>query len=212
MKKDKIILIGGGGHCKSCIDVLELEGRFDIDGIIDLPEKKGEKILGYPVIGNDEDIEELSKTYKYFFITIGQIKSPDLRKELFYKLEKLKVEIPFIISPRAYVSKHAKIEKGTIIMHDAIVNAEAKIGKNCIINTRTLIEHEASVGNFCHISTNAIINGQCNVGDDCLIGSGTTMANNVDVCDNCLISSGSVILRSISSPGTYIGNPLRKIR
>ena len=26
--KETIILIGGGGHCKSCIDVVEQEGRF----------------------------------------------------------------------------------------------------------------------------------------------------------------------------------------
>ena len=28
--KKKIILIGGGGHCKSCIDVIEGENKFEI--------------------------------------------------------------------------------------------------------------------------------------------------------------------------------------
>jgi len=36
--KEKIILIGGGGHCKSCIDVIEQEGRFIIAGIVLAPE------------------------------------------------------------------------------------------------------------------------------------------------------------------------------
>ena len=35
MKKPEIILVGGGGHCKSCIDVIEAESRFTIKGIID---------------------------------------------------------------------------------------------------------------------------------------------------------------------------------
>ena len=34
MKKN-IILIGGGGHCKSCIDVIEAEDKFEIAGIVD---------------------------------------------------------------------------------------------------------------------------------------------------------------------------------
>ena len=38
--KEKIILIGGGGHCRACIDVIEQEGRFTIAGIVDVPEKK----------------------------------------------------------------------------------------------------------------------------------------------------------------------------
>ncbi len=41
--KGKIILIGGGGHCKSCIDVIEQEGRFQITGIVDVPEKMHQK-------------------------------------------------------------------------------------------------------------------------------------------------------------------------
>ncbi|MFC2117991.1 acetyltransferase [Bacteroidota bacterium] len=212
INKKKIILIGGGGHCKSCIDVIEQEGQFEIAGIIDVPEKYGEKILGYPVIGNDENIEELSKKYQNFFITIGQIKSSLLRKKLFEKLKGLKVNIPVIISPRAYVSKNSTIAEGTIIMHFALVNAEAEIGQNCIINTGSIVEHEAKIGNFCHISTNVVINGNCIVGNECLIGSGTILAHGVEVKENCLISSGSVLLRSIINSGTYIGNPLRKIR
>ena len=53
--KEQIILIGGGGHCKSCIDVIEQEGRFEIAGIVEKPDKVGEKVLGYPVIGTDAD-------------------------------------------------------------------------------------------------------------------------------------------------------------
>ena len=53
----EIILIGGGGHCKSVIDVIEKEGRFKIAGIVDVPELLGTEILGYPIIGNDSDIE-----------------------------------------------------------------------------------------------------------------------------------------------------------
>ncbi|MBI4645951.1 MAG: acetyltransferase, partial [Bacteroidia bacterium] len=30
--KQKIILIGGGGHCKACSDVIETEGKYNIAG------------------------------------------------------------------------------------------------------------------------------------------------------------------------------------
>ena len=43
----KIILIGGGGHALSCIDVIEHEKKFKIVGIVDDKLKK-EKIHKIP--------------------------------------------------------------------------------------------------------------------------------------------------------------------
>ncbi len=121
---DKIILIGGGGHCKSVIDVIESENKYEIAGIIDVKEKLGQKILNYPVIGCDDDIESLSKKYKNFFITLGFIKNPKIRENIFNKLVLLNLNIPTIKSPFAYVSPHAEINQGSIIMHGCIINAE----------------------------------------------------------------------------------------
>ena len=58
--KEKIILIGGGGHCKSCIDVIVQEGKYRIAGIVDLPEKLHQKILGYEIISTDDDMPRLT--------------------------------------------------------------------------------------------------------------------------------------------------------
>ena len=57
----EIILIGGGGHCKSVIDVIEQESQFVIVGIVDKLELIGTDVLGYPVIGSDSDLENLAK-------------------------------------------------------------------------------------------------------------------------------------------------------
>ena len=59
ISKPKIVLIGGGGHCKSCIDVIEEENKYQIAGIVDVPEKHGEKILAYKVFAKDDDLPEL---------------------------------------------------------------------------------------------------------------------------------------------------------
>ena len=210
--KDSLVLIGGGGHCKSCIDVIESEGRFSIAGILDIPERKGQKISGYPVIGIDDDIPELAKTYRYFFITMGHIKSPGFRIKMFDYLKSLGLEIPVIISPNAHVSSRSKIGEGTIVMHNVLVNSEAETGVNCILNTGCLVEHETYIGDHCHISTRAVLNGQCKVGSRCFIGSSTVLGNNIRINDDILVSAGSLVLKDLERPGTYIGNPLRKIR
>lgn len=40
-----LLLVGGGGHCKSVIDVAESAG-FTIKGILDIPENVGKDVLG----------------------------------------------------------------------------------------------------------------------------------------------------------------------
>jgi sugar O-acyltransferase (sialic acid O-acetyltransferase NeuD family) len=193
MNKEKIILIGGGGHCKSCIDVIEQENKFQIAGIVDLKEKIGTKILGYEIIASDEDITKLVKDYSYYFITVGHIKSVDLRFNLYNAVSKFHVKFPVILSPLAYVSEHAKINEGTIIMHYAFVNASAIIGCNCIINTRAIIEHDVVIGDFCHISTGAIVNGGVTIGERTFFGSGAVSKQYINIPANSFIKANRLI-------------------
>lgn len=187
-----LILIGGGGHCKSCIDVIEKDASFNIKGILDLEQKIGDKILGYEIIGTDKDIENLLQNNS-FIITLGQITNPDKRMAIFNKLTSLGADIPVIISPLAYVSKHSKINKGTIIFHHAVVNANAQVGNNCIINTKALIEHDAIIGDHCHISTAAIINGGVNVGDGTFFGSNAVSKEQIKIPERSFIKAGRLI-------------------
>tara|TARA_B100000787_G_C16197323_1_gene301921 strand:- start:2037 stop:2615 length:579 start_codon:yes stop_codon:yes gene_type:complete len=188
-----IILIGGGGHCKAVIDVIEQEGRFKIIGIVDKLELLGSKVLGYSVIGNDADLDNLAKKYKYALITAGQIKSPLLRIKLFKLAENSGFILASIISPRAYISKYAIVGRGTIIMHDALINANAQIGENCIINSKTLIEHDCVISNHCHISTNTTINGGVVVKSGCFIGSGVTTKESITITENSFVKAGSLL-------------------
>lgn len=211
MKKQPIILVGGGGHCISCIDVVEQTGLYDIIGIIDQPDKKGDKVLSYEVIGNDDDIPMFIKSCPNFLITVGQIKSAALRNKLYNIIKKAGGHLPVIVSPMAYVSQHACIAEGSIVMHHAIVNAGAQLGSCCIINTKSLIEHEVEIGDFSHVSTGACINGQVSIGEHCFVGSNAVIVNNISIGDFVVISAGALVLKNLMNQGVYIGNPIKKI-
>lgn len=188
---EKILLIGGGGHCKSVIDVIEQQKKYSIAGIIDKKELLGTKVLGYEVIGCDGDLTDLFQKYKNAVVTVGQIKSNEIRVKLFDKLKTIGYNLPAIVSPLAYVSKHATIDEGSIVMHHTLVNAGAKVDKNCIINTKALIEHDAVIEANCHISTGAIVNGGTIVKANTFFGSNATAKEYVNV--DGFIKAGSVV-------------------
>jgi sugar O-acyltransferase (sialic acid O-acetyltransferase NeuD family) len=188
----KLILVGGGGHCKSCIDVIEQEGKYKIVGILDQDELIGQKVLGYEIIGSDDDMQKYVDQGFTFLLTVGQINTPSLRKKLFGKLQTYQAKIATIVSPRAYISKHATIGEGTIIMHDVLVNADASIGTNCIINSKALIEHDVCVEDFCHISTAAVINGGVVVKEGTFFGSNAVSKEYAQSNINDFIKAGSI--------------------
>jgi sugar O-acyltransferase (sialic acid O-acetyltransferase NeuD family) len=192
--KNDIILIGGGGHCKSVIDVIEQEGKYQIKGIID-SDPTLKKVLGYPVVGGDEMLASLIDENTHFLITVGQIKSYEVRLKIANLLHENSAKLATVISPLAYVSKHAKINKGTVVMHKSIVNADAEVGKHCIINTLANVEHDVKVEDFCHLSTAAIVNGGAYVKRGSFIGSNATISNYIVIDENSIVSAGKFIKR-----------------
>jgi sugar O-acyltransferase (sialic acid O-acetyltransferase NeuD family) len=188
--KENIILVGGGGHCHSVIDVVEQENKYNIIGIVDKKELIRTKVLDYEVIACDDDLEEIFKICQNAIVTVGQIKTNTIRIKLFNKLKTIGFNIPTIISSLAYVSKYATIDEGTVVMHQALINANAKVGKNCIINTKALIEHDVVVKDNCHVSTSSVLNGGAIIEENTFFGSNATSKEGVKL--HGFIKAGSV--------------------
>lgn len=188
-----LILIGAGGHCKSCIDVIETQGEYKIIGLFDIKEKIDKEIFGYKIIDCDENIEKYINKDTYFLITLGQIKTAKRRKELFDKLIFFGAKFATVISPYARVSSHAKVLCGSIVMHNALVNAGVEIGNNCIINSKALLEHDVNIGAHCHISTSAVLNGNVRLGDCSFVGSNSTIVQGICLPFGSFVKAGSLI-------------------
>ena len=206
MKQKNLILVGGGGHCKSVIDVAESAG-YNILGILDMPEDVGKQVLDYKVIGTDDDIPRYVDKAE-FVITVGFIKNPTTRITLYNKVKEARGKLATVIASTAHVSKYSYIGEGTVVMHQAFVNAGAHIGANCIINTFCNIEHDAQIGDQCHISTGTMVNGDCKVGERVFIGSQSVLANGVTIENDIIVGAGSFVRKSITKAGIYAGNPV----
>lgn len=193
----KIILVGGGGHCLSCVDVIESEGIFEIEGIV-LPTLENSKpVLDYPVIGTNENLPELLKQTSNILICDGQITNSEIRKKHFEFLKKLGANFPIIRSPNAYCSLQATLGEGTILMHGSIVNANAQVGVNCIINSRSVVEHDVKIEDHCHISTGSIINGSAKLGMGSFIGSGAIIEEGIEIGKQVIIGAGYTVTKNI---------------
>ncbi len=200
-----LILIGGGGHCKSVIEAAESSGMI-IRGILDRKEHVGEKVLGYEIIGTDDDILLFANDCD-FIVTLGFIKNSAPRVRLHNLVENCGGRFATVIASTANVSRYAEIGDGTVVLHNAVVNAGAKIGRGCIINTLACVEHDVRVGDYCHLSTGSIVNGDCRIGSRSFIGSGTVVNNGISITDDVIVGSGSLVRKDLGKSGVYYGSP-----
>lgn len=208
--KKPLILVGGGGHCKSVLEATESAG-YSILGVLDMPEEVGKEILSTKVIGTDDDIPAYVDKAE-FVITVGFIKNPAIRIKLYNKIKEAGGKLATVIASTAYVSKYAEIGEGTVVLHQAFVNAGAKVRKNVILNTATNIEHDVVIGDHCHISTGTMVNGEAQIGDATFIGSQSVVNQCVKICGGVVIASGSVVHKDIKESGIYAGNPIKRIQ
>lgn len=191
-------MIGGGGHCHSCIAVIESLSDYKISGILDERLPASSTVLGYPVLGNDELIKTCAaEPETEFLITVGQIGNGEIRKKLAEKVKAYGGKMATIIAATAIVSRHTEIGAGTILMHHAVINAGSTIGENTIINTKALVEHDCTIGNNCHVSTGAILNGNVLLGNDCFVGSGAIVIQGLEISAGTFVKAGSLIKQTM---------------
>jgi sugar O-acyltransferase (sialic acid O-acetyltransferase NeuD family) len=206
MSKPDIILIGAGGHARSCIDVIEQCDKFNIVGLVGLPEEMHAQHYGYSVIATDDDLQKLANEYQYAIVTTGQIQSADTRIRLYQQAIKEGFELPTIIAPSSNISKHATIGAGTIVFHGAMINAGVRVGHNCIINTCSLLEHDVLVDDHCHVATGAILLGDVKIGSESFVGSGSLIREGVSIGKNCIVGMGLSVRHNLVTNGRFVGN------
>lgn len=206
----EFILVGGGGHCHSCISSIIRDGS-NVLGIV--ANNNEDNTLGFPIIGCDSDIPRLVTNYPKarFIVAVGMVKGTSvLRQKLFDKLLRTDAIKGSIISKSSIVSPLAKIGLGSTILEGVLINANVVIGNNVIINTGAIIEHDSYIGNHSHVSTGAIVNGGVQIGDNCMIGSGAIILQGVRIVANTTIAAGSVVIKDITIAGTWIGTPAKR--
>lgn len=209
---EDIILLGGGGHCKSVIDTINNLGRYNIIGILDFSEKVGTDINGVKIVGTDSDlVDYFKKGVKNAHITLGSIGNPNHRIRLYKYAKDIGLKFPPLIDKTAIIGSKVDIGEGIFIGKGCIINIDTKIGSNSIINTGVIIDHDCLLGSFCHIAPGTTLSGGVSIGDNTHIGTNSSVIQDIRIGNNTIIGAGSVVIKSISSNIKAYGNPCKEV-
>ncbi len=207
-KLDEIILLGGGGHAKVLIDLINTSMQFEISGILDTQLEIGTKVLNVPVLGDDDLLSGLySKGIKNVCIAIGSVKDNTRRRNLFDKVKQMGFLVPYLLHPQAIISKNVRFSEGVQIMAGVNVQTDSLFKENTIINTGAIIEHDCSIGSHVHICSGVVISGGCTVGDGTFIGAGATVIQGINIGACVTVAAGAVVAKDVPDRSTVKGIP-----
>ena len=207
-KLDEIILLGGGGHAKVLIDLINTSMQFEISGILDTQLEIGKKVLNVPVLGDDDLLSGLySKGIKNVCIAIGSVKDNARRRILFDKVKQMGFLVPYLLHPQTIISKNVHFSEGVQIMAGVNVQTDSLFKKNTIINTGAIIEHDCSIGSHAHICSGAVISGGCTVGDGAFIGAGATVMQGINIGQYVTVAAGAVVVKDVPDGSMVKGVP-----
>jgi len=209
--KEKLMIIGGGGHTASIISAMHKAGLKNIK-IIDTKEKLGLDVLGERISSSDDDFESLAAKGYSFVIGVGSIKNNHHRIKLFKKAQKTGLKPFTFIAESSIIGEGVEIGDGTVIMEGAIVNTRAKIGKNTIVNTGALVEHDCIIGDDVHIAPGVKISGGVRIGNGAFIGIGAVIIQRCCIGERTVIAADATVIDDVENDIMVAGVPAEKIK
>ncbi len=213
MTTEKIFIIGAAGHAKVIIDIVEKQKKYSIVGLIASKAEQGHIIMGYTVIGTEDDLPQLMLEHpnSKLLIAIGDNWT---RYKVYERVKSLlnNVEYATAIHPSAQIGKGVTMGQGSVVMAGAILNSDSNIGDFSIINTKASIDHDNTIGNFTSVAPNVTCGGNVTIGDFTAISISATIKHGIHIGTHTVIGAGSIVLTDVADYIVAYGIPAKRIR
>lgn len=210
---DNIVIVGSSGHAKVISDIVQQEGKYNLVGFIDMFRSVGEKTLGYPIIGKEEDLPDLIHRYALSGAIVA-IGDNHVRSKVVANINKISPNLKFVstIHPDASIATGVSIGDGTVVMAGALINPCSSIGRFCILNTNSSLDHDSVLEDFASLAPGATTGGNCRIGKFSAISIKATLIHGIHIGEQTVVGAGSLVIKSIESCVVAYGVPSKVIR
>jgi len=206
-----VLVIGSSGHAKVVIEIIEMQSKYQIAGIIDSSKEKGDFFCGYPILGKVKDLTTIGGNIGQGIVAIGD--NWTRFKEAERILEQLPTfEFVTAVHPSSEVSKKVKLGKGSVVMPGVIINSGSRVGEHTILNTRSSIDHDNRFGDFVSLAPGTTTGGNVQIGTFSAIGLGASIIHRITIGEHTVVGAGSTVTRDIPSFVVAYGTPAKETR
>lgn len=210
-KRDKVVIVGGGGHGRVVLDILLQARQYQVIGFLDSnPALFGRRMDGLPILGDLAAIPDLrAQGVKGAVVAIGD---NQVRRAFAQKVEESGLELINAIHPSANLAHNVTLGRNVVICAGALVCAHCQIGDSVILNTGCIVDHESMIGTATHICPGAKLAGRVAVESGAFVGIGSTILQGLRIGYEAIIGGGAVVIRDVPPMATVVGVPARTLK
>lgn len=213
--REKVIIIGAGGHGRVVLEIFQLADVYDIVGIVDADvARHGERLTmagrSYEILGSSNQLPKLKKQgVTGVMVAIGD---NHVRMGYAQEVKKYGLNLVNAIHPRSMISPTATLGENLCIAAGTIIGTQTRIGDSCIINTGAIIDHESRIAPGVHIAPGAVLAGRVTVQTEAFIGVGSRILPCLTVGEKAIVGGGAVVIHDVAPGTTVVGIPARPIQ
>lgn len=209
MEKQKIVIVGAGGHAREVLDLVEAINqevrRFEILGFVVEPgyEQPGTMINEMPVLGHFDWLE--ARKHEVKAVCGVGFSAPRFR--VVQKLEALEVEFVNLVHPRAILTRWVTMGYGVIVAAGCILTNQVRIGNHAHINRMSNVGHDNVLEDFVTVSPGVNLSGNVTLKQGAFIGTGASIIEGQTVGAWSRIGAGAAVIHDIPENTTAVGVP-----
>lgn len=198
-----MVLLGTGGHARSCLDVASASG-LEVLGCVG-PAPDGPLQARY--LGGDEMLPALREQGATdAFVAVGH---NGMRQRLTSEVQQLGFRMCTVIAPSAFVAATSTLGEGTVIMHHVVVGPYSTVGTGAIVNTSASIDHDCVIGAFTHVAPGAHLAGAVTLGQGALLGVASCVTPGTTIGEWATVGAGSTVVNDVPAGVTAVGSPAK---
>lgn len=201
-----IIFIGGGGHTKVLLEILE---TMSVSALGYLAPEPSDIDLNY--LGTDTELSSYVPDEVLLVNGIGTVGKSNLRQKLYKRYRAMGFRFATLTHPTSIVSHKVQFGEGVQILAGAILQTGTVIGENTIINTGSIVDHDCKIGDHVHIAPGVALSGGVIIENGVHIGTGACVIQGIRVGEGSTIGAGAVVIRDIPKYTTVVGNPAKEV-
>jgi UDP-perosamine 4-acetyltransferase len=203
-----VVLIGGGGHAKVVIEILEAAGDVEIAGCVS-GNMQGGFVLETPILGDDSCLPSLyASGIRHAFVAVG---ANHVRRRLSELAAGIGFKLISAVSPQSSISPRARMKEGCAIMPGAVINSCSTIGAGSIVNTGATVDHDCKIGDWVHLAPGTSLAGNVSICEGAFLGVGVRVIPEITVGAWATVGAGTVVVRNLAANVTAVGVPARII-